>query len=619
MKRSLGYLTLALGGLLAVNAGAQTPWTNAYTSPTKQGDCAGLPAAIATDTSLFSIQPIISRAIFADTAVGVTRPARITKLAFWLNPVTQKADIFVGERGRSIAQNGTSPSRIQYYNASANPPTMTIIGTFTSSEVFAGFNEAGIYGLAVNPMTFAQDNFLYVMYASGSGSSASATTGWRVSRFKLHPTTRMMDKASEKILMHIPAGNTGRWHTGTSMRFDNFGNLYIGTGDNEATAMGPGNTADYRGGILRIKPDSTNPRGYTIPAGNFGDYWGKRWADSGLAARAAAYRDTAVVKPEIYIKGSRNPYVFGLDPHRLGWIAWGECGPDFAGERGEDHNFSTKPAFSGWPFWVGTGTRQSQYANDYNETPEPTGSAWASFNYVGMSTQVPVNNWPQALGYDTLPPNHTPYATQASGCAMGGPIIRYDGRINNPGKLPPHLNNVILTTNYATVYASAIDTTAGVAGAAATVFTMSKLNNQPSLRNQSEMVQGPDGVLYVVDQSETCCGSRALNSTEGVAKVVYKGTCQDPGLVPVAIASPSKKNLARFSGASWLRVGSTSFSITAPGPHQAEILDVGGRVLHDIRGEGHKTYNIPKVGSGIHVLRVTTPSGIVTSPLASGL
>jgi glucose/arabinose dehydrogenase len=601
---------LALCAALAVTDLQAQAWTSAYTSPTATGNCAGLPAAL--NSADFVIEPIISRTIFTNP-----QPARITKLAFWLNPTTQKADIFVGERGRS-ATPSPSPARISYYNASATPPTLTVIGSFT--QAYTGFNESGVYGLAVNPLTFDQDNFLYVLYASGTGSSASATNGWRVSRFKLAPTTRMMDMASEKILLHIPAGNANRWHTGTTMRFDNFGNLYIGTGDNEATAMGPANTADFRGGILRIKPDSTNPRGYTVPAGNFGEYWAQKWQDSGLTARAAAYRDTTIVKSELYVKGSRNPYVFGVDPNRLGWVAWSECGPDRSGERAEEHNFTTKPAFSGWPFWVGAGVRQGGYAASYDERPEPTtATEWAAFNPVGMSTQVPVNNW-QKAGYDTLPPMHVPYGSQTSGCAMGGPIVRYDGRINNPDKLPPHLDNVIISSNTTSWYAMKIDTAAATTtGAITSVFTMTKATGQPSVRNSSETVQGPDGVLYVVDQSESCCGSRDLNNTEGVAKLRYTGTCQDPGLFPPTSIQASRQ-LPRGAATDWWRVGATSFSLTAPGPHEATILDVAGRAVHVFRGEGHKTYNLPaQLGSGIHVLRVKTTEGVVARPLASGL
>jgi hypothetical protein len=611
MKSVFSISTLALcAGIaaLAVTDVRAQAWTSAYTSPTATGDCAGLPAAIASDTSVFSIQPIISRTIFADTS---NIPARITKLAFWLNPATQKADIFVGERG-STAATPNSPARVGYYNASATPPTYTIIGRFT--QAYTGFSESGVFGLAINPKTFDQDNFLYVLYAIGTAGSASATNGWRVSRFKLAPVTRMMDMASEKILLHIPAGTSGRWHTGTSMRFDNFGNLYIGTGDNEATSNGPGNTADLRGSILRIKPDSTTAKGYTVPAGNFGAYWGQKWQDSGLVARAAAYRDTSIVKPEIYMKGSRNPYVFGIDPNRLGWLAWSECGPDFSGERGEDHNFATKPAFAGWPFWVGSGTRQSQYASNYNETPEPSGSAWAAFNFTGMSIQVPVNNWAQAAGYDTLPPMHIPYSSQGSGCAMGGPIVRYDGRINNPDKLPPHLDNVIISTNTTTSYAAKIDTAAGTASGTTTVFTMTKASGQPSFRNSSETVQGPDGVLYVVDQSENCCGTRGLNTTEGVAKVVYKGTCKDPGLFPAgttAIASRVERG-----SVDWLRVLSNAIYVAADGAHTVKILDINGRQLHVMRGAGETEYAMPALSKGsIYVLRVETELGTAVRTL----
>jgi glucose/arabinose dehydrogenase len=612
MNSSHHIFALSLCAIIAGSEAQSLAWTDPYASPTATGNCGGLPAAL--NSPEFVIEPIISRTLFTNP-----QPARITKLAFWLNPATQKADIFVGERGSTVA-TPNSPARILYYNASATPPTLTVIGEL--AQAFTGFSEAGVWGLAINPKTFDQDNFLYVIYAAGSATSGSATNGWRVSRFKLAPGTRMMDMASEKILLHIPAGTAGRWHTGTSMRFDNFGNLYIGTGDNEATSNGPANTADHRGGILRIKPDSTNPRGYTVPAGNFGDYWAQRWQDSGLTVRAAAYRDTAIVKPEIYVKGSRNPYSFGVDPNRLGWLAWSECGPDRGGERAEEHNFTTAPAFSGWPFWVGEGVRQSAYASQYNETPEPSGTAWAAFNPVGMSTQVPVNNWAQAAGYDTLPPMHQPYSFQTAGCAMGGPILRYDGRVTNPDKLPPHLDNVIIsstqTTNATTWYAMKIDTAAGTTtGTATEVFTMTKASDQPSLRNSSETVQGPDGVLYVVDQSENCCGSRGLNNTEGVAKLRYTGNCSDPGLFPTSVMSD--RLLSRGMPVSWLRVGTNTFSITAPGIHEASILDVSGRTLKTFRGEGHKTYDIPAIGSGVHVLRVKTSEGMTVRPLAAGL
>jgi hypothetical protein len=603
MKRILGCLGVVLGVMSAVkNADAQA-WTNAYTSPTATGDCAGLPAAIATDTSVFAIEPIISRTIFADTS---NIPARITKLAFWLNPTTQKADLFVGERGSSAA-SPNSPARIGYYNASATPPTYTIIGRFT--QAYTGFAEAGVLGLAVNPKTFDQDNFLYVTYSYGTSATPNATNGWRVSRFKLAPVTRMIDMASEKILLTVPAGTANRWHTAGSMRFDNFGNLYMAAADNEATAMGPANTADLRGGILRIRPDSSVAKGYTIPAGNFGAYWAQKWQDSGLTVRAAAYRDTAIVKPEIYVKGSRNPYAFGVDPNRLGWLTWSECGPD--AQRGEEHNFTTKPAFSGWPFWAANGVKQTAYASSYDEANEPKAAAdWLAFNPTAMSTQLPINNWAAATGYDTLPPMHVPYGTQTSGCAMGGPIVRYDGRINNPYQLPPHLDNVILNTNTTNIYAAKLDTVTQSAGAQTTAFTMAKVTGQPSLRNSSELIQGPDGVLYVVDQSENCCGTRGLNVTEGVAKVKYKGTCRDTALYPRAGVVVGINGHVERGSVDWLRMGPNSVDIIADGPHSVKIMDINGRTVYSVKGLGQTTYALPTLGAGkVFVMRVTTEAG----------
>src|SRR5690606_2983913 len=135
-SRSLISTTSLCVVLAAGGAFAQT-WTSAYTSPTATGDCSELPAAL-NDTTLFQIQPIISRTLFTNP-----QPARITKLAFWLNPQTHKADIFVGERGNS-STSSPSPARILYYNASATPsPTLTVIGEFP--QAFTNFSEAGVW------------------------------------------------------------------------------------------------------------------------------------------------------------------------------------------------------------------------------------------------------------------------------------------------------------------------------------------------------------------------------------------------------------------------------------------------------------------------------------------
>jgi hypothetical protein len=377
------------------------------------------------------------------------------------------------------------------------------------------------------------------------------------------------------------------------MQFDNFGNLYINVGDNEAEANGPANTADLRGGILRIHPDASIAKGYTIPAGNFGDYWAQQWQNQGLAARATAYRDTAIVKPEIYIKGSRNPYGSGTDKNRLGWIAWSECGPDI--QRAEEYNITSHPAFSGWPFWHGNAVKQLSFANEYNETPEPiTPTLWALFNPASNLPAVPVNNWSNANGYDTLPLMHMPIYQPEISCSQGGTIIRYDGSINNTGKMPPHLDNTVMFTEVGgpgDVYGVKYDTVTGAkVGTVVKVFTsLSRSSSAPNLGNSLDFQQGPDGALYSVNWGEGCCnGDRGGLASEGIARITYTGTCQDPGLIPVAVQNPIIR-----TDVNWLQMGANSFSVSTTGPHEIQIMNSQGRVLSSFKGEGGREYKMP--------------------------
>jgi hypothetical protein len=53
--------------------------------------------------------------------------------------------------------------------------------------------------------------------------------------------------------------------------------------------------------------------------------------------------------------------------------------------------------------------------------------------------------------------------------------------------------------------------------------------------------------------------------------------------------------------------------------HEAAIVDVNGRTVQTFRGEGHKTYTLPRLGTGVHILRVKTTQGFVARPLSAGL
>ncbi|HEX2611961.1 MAG TPA: PQQ-dependent sugar dehydrogenase, partial [Fibrobacteria bacterium] len=562
-------------------------------------------------------------------------PYRINKIAFWQQPGVQYSDIIAVEKG-----NGSTKARILYYNGLDS--TLKVIGTLPNGNYGGGgVEEQGLTGVALNPKTFEQDNFLYLYYATGALSTTpSATIGFRVTRVKIDWATKMIDWNSEKVLIHIPAATSARWHTAGAMQFDNFGNLYIAVADNESLAMGPGNTANLRGGILRIHPDTTDPRGYTIPAGNFGDYWAQKWQDSGLTDRAAKYRDTSKVKPEIYVKGSRNPYSMSLDKNRLGWLSYGQCGPD--AQRGETQNLVTHPTFGGWPFWVwnnAAGTpyvRQSAKASSYDESPEVgSGTAWTTFNPTTMTINIPVNNYSGNTGVDTLPPYVQPlYGYNGPTCAQGGPVIRYDGRVSNPRKMPPHLDFTYMYTDVSAydplgtnvVRAVKFDTATGAAiGTPVQVFTMSK-STRPNLAKGIDFQQGPDGSLYYVDWGITsntdCCSASPPAASGGVVRVTYNGDCQDAGLYPVTGINAK----AVFHGqVSWLRVGVGEISLRDDGSglidkgsHVIQILDVNGRTVHSFKGQGSKTYAMPALEHGkVFVLRAETAIGTAVRTFSS--
>jgi Glucose / Sorbosone dehydrogenase len=607
-------ISIRTGGLLAATVGlfAQLAfsqgWTTAYTSSTATGDCGGLPASLNTG---FATTQIVSRALFSQVA-----PYRVIKMAFFKQPSAQFTDIYMAEKGV-----GAASARVLYYNG-ANA-SLSVIGTVPGVNYGGnGVEEQGLVGIALNQKTFATDNFLYLFYTAGSGAIGSTSVGFKLTRVTVNPATKQIDFGTEKVLLQIPAGTLGRWHTGGAMSFDNAGNLYISVSDNEALATGPGNTADLRGGILRIKPDATDPKGYTIPAGNFGEYWAQQFQAQGKASLAAKYNDTSKVKPEIYIKGVRNAYSFSIDPKRPGAVSWAQCGPDV--QRGETFSFTNKPAFGGWPFWVwlnGSVVRQAAKAGSYDESGEPTD--WAAFNPASMSPNNPVNNWTGIKGVDSLPPYHLPFYGLANGCAAGGPIIRYDGEITNAGQMPPHLDNTIMFTNSQlnsgnnTIWGVKVNPTTGVVtGTPTQVFTMARLGGRPNLYNSMDFQQGPDGALYMVDWGDGCCSASPPQASGGITRISYTGTCKDPGLIP----TPATPKLKHQGLVSWFQVKSGHLHLTddgqgliEKGDHAIRIMDINGKVLHTFSGKGVQSYKMPQLPAGqLYVLRAETPIGIAS-------
>ncbi|WP_158969830.1 ThuA domain-containing protein [Paraglaciecola sp. L3A3] len=266
-------------------------------------------------------------------------------------------------------------------------------------DVFSavGFGEFGLLTVALDP-NFATNQFVYMMYNVPS-NVAGAGPLQRVSRFTI--VDGKLDNSSVVNMLETSNEDTC-CHTGGNMEFDGEGNLYIALGDNtnpfEAFGVGPadfrdgrdahdayrssGNTQDFRGKILRIKPQADGS--YTIPQGNL-------------------FADAAKGKPEIYVMGTRNPYTLAFDDQEK-TLYYGDVGPDSKadndehGSKGYDEvNRVRKAGNFGWPLFIANNKSYRQFNYD---TKKP--GKW-------NNPLSPRNTSPRNTGLERLPPAQPAY------------------------------------------------------------------------------------------------------------------------------------------------------------------------------------------------------------------
>jgi cytochrome c len=290
-------------------------------------------------------------------------------------------DIYFIERGE---RSGNSPgnditAKLKRYDAINNE--VNVLGEW-NVMVWDWAKMNGMTGITLDP-DFKDNRWVYLHYSI----PVAPVDNWEDNKFRIARYTLdsdgNIDYNSEKILLDIPINPTGCCHSGGPLNFDHYGDLWIGTGyqanyfcsndpdpygacwqhDTDKTLSAEwnaSNTHSLLGAFLRIHPDDNDPRGYTIPKGNFGEYFAEVYSDN--PARAAEFLDTSLVRPEVYAKGARNPYSMRLDPVRR-WVMDGNCGPDGPGTWDisadrhigptEEHNLLTHPAFMGHPYFAG--------------------------------------------------------------------------------------------------------------------------------------------------------------------------------------------------------------------------------------------------------------------------
>jgi glucose/arabinose dehydrogenase len=476
-------------------------------------------------------------------------------------------------------------------------------------------NEDGLVGIVLDP-DFKENRWMYLFYAKDAD--------WLLSRFTLTPENTL-DMDSEIIMLSIPTVRN-RWHTGGAMQFDVYEDLWVAVGDNEACERGPANTADLRGGIVRIHPEDDGS--YTIPEGNLWEFAANYFESSGDDDIAAEYRDPNKTRREIYAMGTRNAYTLTLDPVRR-WATFGDCGPDFSAVS-EEHTVVTEPSFLGWPYWTGAEWTQPIVALGYDEVDE---TFWGD-----KDMNAPLNLNPTADGVDLMLPHKKathPYGHQ---CAMTGPIYRYDGDLQSNVKLPPHFDRVWFVTDFNLGWIKAIRLSDDGNEIVSNddIFTTDALDVAKPLDFQV----GPDGALYVLDYS--CSAWRNVNPCTGIYRIEYTGSCHpdEPKLETAYYPTPgygctcqgdanydpdaygldvhacaderdtdcALTNASRLTGSgSGISIGPSAVDITLRGRHMMTVQDVFGRQVLARESSGPATYDYSALPeSGIYFVSVHT-------------
>ncbi|MEM1136625.1 MAG: ThuA domain-containing protein [Bacteroidota bacterium] len=373
-------------------------------------------------------------------------------------------------------------------------------------------HEDGLLGVAVDP-DYKNNNWVYLFY-----SPVGDVPKQHVSRFKLSDNT--LDFDSEKILLEIPTQREECCHSGGSLEFAPDGSLFISVGDNTNPHASEGyapideregrnpwdaqkssaNTNDYRGKILRIKPE--NDGTYTIPDGN-------------LFAK-----DGSEGKPEIYVMGCRNPFRISIDA-KTGYLYWGDVGPDAnkdtlsRGPKGHDEvNQAKKAGNFGWPYFVGN----NKPYKDFDFTSNTSGEAF--------DPNKPINNSPNNTGVKTLPPaqpamiwypysNSEEFPTIGSGArnAMAGPVYHYENYADSEIRFPEFFNEKLLVYDWMRqwIFLTSFDEDGNFEKLIPFLPNM-------HFDNIIDMAFGPDGALYLLEYGR---GWFAQNPEAKLARIEY--------------------------------------------------------------------------------------------------
>jgi len=509
------------------------------------------------------------------------------KMAFDMNALGNVDIYFVERRGK-----------IKKYTATT--ATTGVVSTLTTLDVAWEDNiaqEQGLVGIALDP-NFKTNGFIYVL------SSPRSTSTFRLSRFTVVASS--INNATEVVMIDIPNNRNMCCHTGGGMQFDAYGDLWITIGNNanpfdwavkppggnlfinetdsiSSDEWGSSSTASMRGSILRISPQ--NDGSYTIPQGNFADYFYHYWLGRGEIALANEYLDPKKVLPEIWLKGTRNAYSLTLDPVRR-WAAFGDVGPDFGGIT-EEFNIATVPQFAGWPYWSGNNVINEDIKTNLQKTDPSNPDNTSKWN----------------KGVTRLPPATPAIAPTKKDCAITGPLYRYDGDLQSTVKLPPHFNRhwflteCKISNSFTKVVKVSEDGKSLLGGFSGNMANDAQFDVFTHIAKDEvvDFQAGPDGALYLLNYA----GWFGIHPKTRISRIEYTGDCR-PALPkleqPMGIKTYSKKTT--HANMVTQMVFSGRFTLPA-GISKAVLYDLTGRLIWQYNRQDDYKDTMVKIPSSI--------------------
>jgi cytochrome c len=494
---------------------------------------------------------------------------------------------------------------VKWYDGVAKK--VTLMGKITVHAAPGSSDDNGLMGVVFHP-DFEKNRWVYLWYTPKETFNQSMTGSgqnrqMRLSRFTVTQDNKL-DMASEKFLFKILGSKTDTWHCGGPMQFDAYGDMWVGLGNNSpdldptacdagnnvlsktdstsSAEWGPSNTASLRGSFFRIHPDSSD-KGYSIPAGNFGEYWANQFEKQGKADLAAQYRDPKKVLPEIYVKGERSNFSIAVHPTKR-WLAWGTV--NYASNN-DEFNITNHPIFTGFPYFMANNT--------------PTCSH-------GKSVDAPTNTSPLNSGVTTLPPAIPGTINNLVNVAIGGPIYSFDPTLTYEGKFPPHFDNKWLISGFGRsgspdIWAVTVDDTKDPFKTLNTTALRSNIFKDVPVRNFIGAKFGKDGALYITNYD----GDYGVSRNPGVVRVTYQGTCK-------VVSTKPQKPIAPYQN---IWVDPQGIMVGEKGPHSVSLYDLAGQRVWGREGSGPKFYRSADIRAqtslkaGVYMAKVATPAGEV--------